>query len=126
MIQAVDCFKKYGDPRGTQFQPTWMTMYQVDPDIGALIPCLPHKIYLNKDLVTPLDNVLIEIYNQGLCPLITEWGGAFNIRVVRGFEQKFNELYGKGLIEAADNLLSMHSWAIAWDWNMSTNALGQK
>lgn len=125
MITATHCFNKYGDPTDSKFEQNHMTIYTMDSEIHSLIKPFPKLIYMNKDMIEPFENALIEIFNNNLCQEIKEWGGCFQIRCVRGYEELYNRLYAEGKHAEAMVYQSIHSWAVAFDINMSTNLLGQ-
>lgn len=105
MITPQDCFDKYGTP-SPDFERKWMGLYTVPDDIHQSILPLPKKIYCNKDFWSPFINGMKLVVERGLAEEINEWGGIFNIRLMRG-----------------SNQWSIHSWAVAFDINPSTNKM---
>lgn len=93
------------DPNG--FQKKWMTIWNIPDDIIQAIPCLPHKLYLNKDLVSPLEQTLRDLISKNLHGEITHFDGIFCIRVQRG-----------------SNIPSTHAFALAVDLNAHDNPFG--
>lgn len=47
--------------------------------------------------------------------------GGKNVRAVRGYEDRYARLLKRGAVEAAEELLSNHSWALAGDFRAGTN-----
>ncbi|MEI6899425.1 MAG: M15 family metallopeptidase [Bacteroidota bacterium] len=111
MITSADCFKKYGTPT-PEFERKFMGVYNIPAAIHELIKPLPAKIYCNKDFAQLFILGLINVRDRGLADQITEWGGCFNIRFVRG-------------TNPADKRWSLHSWAVAFDINMASNPYGK-
>ena len=107
MITPAKCTIVYGDPN-PEFERKYMGIYTVPDDIHEAIKPLPKRIYMNKDMMQPFENSLIDIFNNGLTEEIKEWGGCFMIRMMRG-----------------TNVPSIHSWGIAFDINVSTNQMMQ-
>lgn len=118
-ITAKDCFKKYGDPRTNK---NFMTMWDVPAELEVGV--IPKKLYCNKDLVVPLGQAFKNIIDRGLVNELKTFDGCFNIRIIRGYEKKYEDLVAAGKIAEADELLSLHSWAIAIDINAFENGLG--
>lgn len=111
------CIKKYGIPyddvattvnENTKFEGTWMKLWDVPDDINKELPCVPNKIYCNKDLIGPLEKAFRNMIARGLQSQLKTWDGCFNIRNKRGL-----------------STLSLHSWAIAIDINAAWNGLGK-
>lgn len=118
MVTSNDCKKKYGLPyddvattvnENTAFEGKWMTSWDVPADINSAIPCLPNKIYCNKDLVGPLEKAFRNLIDRGFAKELKTWDGCFNIRLKRGLTS-----------------LSLHSWAVAIDVNAAWNGLGKQ
>ena len=117
MVTSKQCISKYGMPyddvatsvnESTLFEGAWMKSWDVPQYINDAIPCLPNKIYCNKDFIAPLEIALRNVINRGLAGEIKTWDGCFNIRLKRGL-----------------STLSLHAWAIAIDINASWNGLGK-
>jgi hypothetical protein len=104
MVTPSACLRKYGDPQKRNNIVIW----EMPVEIVKQIPCLPAKIYCNKDLIIPLANALKSIINKGLTKELKTWDGCFNIRTMRGSQS-----------------MSLHSWGIAVDVNAATNQLGK-
>jgi len=94
------------DPKG--FQSKHMVLWTVPMWIDTHIPALPNKIYINRDIIEPLETVLNRIISLGAFKEINTWDGCFNIRFVRGSKTK----------------MSIHSWGLAIDINAANNPLG--
>ncbi len=109
MVTPEDCIKKYGLPT-PEFEHKWMGMYLVPEDVHRACVPIPLKLYCNKDFAMPFMNALKQAMKQGVAHELIEYGGVFNIRLRRGSTTQY----------------SIHSWAIAVDLNMTTNALGAK
>lgn len=117
MVTSKDCFRKYGLPyddtattvnENTAFESKWMVLWDVPADINKELPCVPNRIYCNKDLVVPLEKAFRNIIDRGLQSQLKTWDGCFNIRNKRNL-----------------STLSLHSWAIAIDSNAAWNGLGK-
>lgn len=114
MLPEAEKYKRllsrYGDPMADpkQFESKWMVLWPVPMWIDTHIPALPNKIYLNKDIIQPLETTLNRLISLGAYKEITNFDGLFNIRYVRGSKTK----------------LSVHSWGLAVDLNASDNPLG--
>jgi hypothetical protein len=68
---------------------------------------IPSRIYMNRLLEDPLDEVMRELIKTGLIAEIKTWDGLFNVRYQRGSRTK----------------LSRHSWGLAIDMNAAWNPL---
>lgn len=102
MIYSKDCFKKYGTP--TNDNP-WLVMWDVPAQIEAGM--IPNKLYCNKDMIEPLTKAFTNIIMRNLVEEIKTFDGCFCIRPIRG-----------------SKAMSLHSWAVAIDFNASWNKLG--
>jgi hypothetical protein len=92
----------------------WMTMYFVPDDIKAnwvntATGKTINKIYLNKDMLTPLTQAMDNLKTRGLLSELKTFDGCFMIRMIRG----------------STTTPSTHSYGLAIDVNAATNALGQ-
>lgn len=68
------------------------------------------RIWVNKDLVPVLQSIFDEIVDQGLARHLKTFDGCFNVRKIRGSATQW----------------SVHSWALALDFNMADNMLGSE
>ncbi len=118
MVTPKDCIAKYGSPiddvattvnEQTEFERKWMTLWTLPEELRKAIPALPSQLYLNKDLVAPLYRALMNVVERGLAKQFLTWDGCYNIRKQRGA-----------------NSQSLHSWAIAVDFNARWNQLGKQ
>lgn len=90
-----------------KFAKQWLTVY----DCGIEFPELPFKkMYVNKDLVLPLKLAFSKLKENNLLHEIKSFGGCWNVRYIRGYEKQ--------------GILSIHSWGMAVDFNVSDNPLG--
>lgn len=101
MVTSADCIKKYGFPEAATGS---MVMYDTPDKFTDKIPCLPNRIYCNKDLIKPLEAALNNVADRQLHGLLKTWDGCFNIRKKRG-----------------GSSFSLHSWGIAIDINAAEN-----
>jgi len=117
MVTSEQCLKKYGSPvdevmtvvnENTKFEQKWMLLFELPEYIRNPIPCLPRKIYCNKDLKDHLIAAFTNVISRNLTHEIKTWDGCFNIRLKRGLKT-----------------MSLHSWGIAIDINSSWNQLGK-
>ena len=83
-----------------------MVLYDIPDHLNKAIPVLPNRIYINKICVEPFTKVLTELVAKGLHTEIKTYDGCFNIRKSRG-----------------TNVISMHSFGIALDFNAAWNPL---
>lgn len=119
MITAKDCFKKYGNPKDSK---NFMVMWDVPAELE--IGMIPKKLYCNKDIIPHLEQAFKNLIDRGCIVELKTFDGCFNIRVVRGYEKKYEEMIAAGDLAGASELLSLHSWAIAIDVNAFENGLG--
>ncbi|WP_229728889.1 M15 family metallopeptidase [Hymenobacter glacieicola] len=66
------------------------------------------RIWMNKDAVTPFEAVMRELVDTGRIKEIKTYDGCYNPRLMRGL-----------------NAPSVHSWALAFDFNAKQNPLGK-
>lgn len=93
------------DPR--QFEVNWMMTWFCKKDH----PGLPmNKIYANRLLIPHLKEVFAKLDEKGLLLEIMSYGGCWNPRYIRGYE--------------AQKILSIHTYALAVDFNTLDNPLG--
>lgn len=134
MINGINCNVKYGYPDdipGTPqneksvFEKKWMVLWDVPADINVAIPALPNRIYCNREMPGPLVTAFLDIIHHGYEDQIITWDGCYNVRPIRGYEQRYQYLIDSNDIAEALTYLSMHSWAIAFDINAAWNRLGK-
>jgi len=119
MINAIDCYRKYGEPsKENPFMIWWdvPAKYEVNQ--------IPKKLWCNEDIVGPLSQAFENLLTRGYMPELCTFDGCFNIRVIRGYEAKYKALIKAGKKEEAAKLMSIHSWGIAIDVNAFENQLG--
>ena len=102
--------KRYGNPMAAAkpFEDKFMTHWMVPVWIDTHIPALPNKLYVNKDIIGPLETVFNRLISLQVYKEIKTFDGLFNVRYIRGSKTK----------------LSIHSWGLAIDLNASDNPLG--
>jgi hypothetical protein len=108
MVTSADCTKKYGTP-DIHMERKEMVLWDIPTEINAGIPELPNRLYCNKDIVKPLEEAFQNVIDRDLACHIKSWDGCFNIRKKRG-----------------GSTYSLHSWAIAVDFNAAWNRFGAK
>ena len=106
MVTSQQCVKKYGQP-DIHFERKWMVLWDVPTEME--IGVIPKRIYLNKDLLGPLNQAFKNLIKTGHVKELKTWDGCFNIRKKRGLSS-----------------MSLHSWGIAVDLNAAWNGLGKK
>lgn len=103
--------KKFGNtliPRKrSDFEKKWMINWHAPIEALELNPLFPKKIYVNKLIVPYLDAAVKLLIATGLIKEITSFGGCFNPRLQRG----------------STNRISIHSWGLAFDFNVAENPL---
>jgi len=105
---------RYGTISGGKWtdEVKWMVVYRTPSFVTTLIntatgkPCT--KIYINKDLVKPLNAAFQNLKDRKLLSELKTFDGCFMVRDIRGVPGK----------------PSMHSYGIALDFNAKENALG--
>lgn len=107
MKTTADLLARYGNPVTSRaaFEKKWM----VSHTLPVRVPRLPLKIYMNRDIVTSFDSILLTLENEDLTKEIKSWDGCFNIRTQIG-----------------STTISRHSFGIAMDINAAWNPLKGK
>lgn len=104
MTAQEEIIAKYGHPDKAYFDKYCM-MWQVQNDFNWF----PAKrIYINTDFKLKLWSAFSELEQAGLQHEIETFDGCYVERKVRG-----------------SNKISLHSWAMATDWNAAKEKLGQ-
>lgn len=102
MLTSAQCLKKYGEPSPNN---PHLTLWDVPVELE--IGRIPKRIFCNKDLVSPLGRAFRNLIDRGHVDEIVTFDGCFNIRKKRGLSS-----------------MSLHSWAVAVDFNAFANPLG--
>ncbi len=115
MIKSyADLEERYGQPASvTHWEDKWLTLWKADiwEAVSGRKWCLPFsRMYVNRDIVTALDDTFIALDKAGLIGEIKTFDGCFCIRDVRGKPGK----------------QSIHSWGLAVDFNALENPLGEQ
>ena len=101
-----------------------MIMWTVPEELR--FPPIPKKIYCHRLLVPLLTRAFRLIISRSLQHEFKTWDGCYNDRVMRGYEQKYDELFKTSPLDAAERFKSIHSWGLAIDINAFENQLGHK
>lgn len=123
MLSSKQVYLVLGKPEA---KAKYLTMWDVSEEYTEINDKLPRRIYCNKLLVHPLNKAFKNLKERGCMSELKTWDGCFNIRPIRGCEDKYNELIKLGDYFEASRYLSLHSWALAIDVNAFENKLGQK
>lgn len=114
MVQTT-IIEKYGYP-GADYKDKWCEVWIIVDDfpwvqnIKVGTTQIPWKrVYINKDFKTKLSQVFKNIESKGLQSELRTYDGCYVERKVRG-----------------RNAISLHSWAMAIDFNAQTEKLYQK
>ena len=102
MLTSAQCLKKYGEPSKTN---PCMVLWDVPSELE--IGLIAKKIYCNRDMVVPLSKAFKNLIDTGFVSELKTFDGCFNIRKKRGLSS-----------------MSLHSWAVAIDFNAFENCLG--
>ncbi len=118
MLKPAQCFKKYGQPGGSN-QNSYCVSWQVPADILAAFSHVkfsamgtigfPKKIFVHKDLLPKLEKGLRNLMEKGLTKELVSWDGCMQIRKMR----------------LSTTSYSLHSWAAAFDINAAMNQQGK-
>lgn len=102
-VTAGQLYQRFGDPH----KEANLALWYCPDDLRAENKNLPVKIYANRLIHRKLNAALYACQKAGVLSEIKSFGGCFNIRNIRG---------GGGT--------SLHSYAVALDWNVRDNPLG--
>lgn len=108
--------KLYGKPwespaAYTEFEKKFMRVWKAEvweAKTCAVFPLSTRHIYCNADLIPVLDGAFAALASRGLLPELKTFDGCWNVRKVRGSEEKY----------------SIHSFGLAIDLNAKENPLG--
>jgi len=92
-------------------EPKWMVLLKIPKEISVVADYttkIQTKIYLNKDIIDPLNQVFTNLIKNNLQKELKIFSGCFCIRDVRGFP----------------GILSAHAYGLALDWRGSEMPLG--
>lgn len=100
---------RYGNPLVShiEFEREWMMLLTIPADIATAIPCLPHRLYINKDMANPLIACLRALIAANLHGEIKSFDGIYNVRPQR-----------------KSTLPSTHAFAMSIDLNAHDNPFG--
>lgn len=122
-LTGLDFYKKFGHPGKKKFINGLMIW---DVPAHLEIGIIPKRIYCHPLLIQPLTGAFANLITRDYVGELKTWDGCWNLRPIRGYEKKYEQLIAQGKEEAAIKYLSIHSWAGAIDLNASTNQLGKK
>lgn len=110
MTTQQQLIAKYGNPLESheaqlKFEREHMILWDIPQSINAAIPALPNKMFVNIDAVIHLEEVFKNLMFDGLSKEIITFDGGYNPRYQRG----------------SKTVISIHSWATAWDFNAAHN-----
>lgn len=126
MVTGLDLYDAFGDPNTIWDEGLYMQVWDVPDYIWQNIPAIPRRIYLNKEMILPLEIALLDVINKGLQKEIKTWDGCFQVRPIRGRELVVKHLISIGQIEKAMIYMSVHSWGFGIDINAFENGLGKE
>lgn len=104
MVTSLMAQNKYGTP---SIKNKYLILWDVPSHLE--IGQIPKRIYCNKDMVKPLTKAFENLINREFVSELKTYDGCFNIRKMRGGVS-----------------MSLHSWAIAIDFNAFENGLGDE
>lgn len=119
----MNFFEKYGDPTASGYAAKWLIMYDTPKEYE--IGVIPKRVYCHKDFAPVLDSFFKQVVINGLAHHILTWDGCYNVRPIRGYEKKFEQVKKTDPVQAM-KYLSVHSWGCAFDINAAWNRLGQE
>ncbi|MDC6350697.1 M15 family metallopeptidase [Zeaxanthinibacter sp. PT1] len=108
MVTSRECIQVFGRPT-VKFEYAHMEVYHTSFEERKAIPCLPERIYMNRQMVKPFRQGLRNAIDRDVACEILTWDGCFVVRKMRG-----------------KDAWSLHSWGIAFDINREWNELHQK
>jgi len=104
MTTQQKLINKFGNPRDASFEAKNLTVWNIPVEYGTPFK----KIYCNKALIEPLNRTFKQLKEKDLLKEIKTFDGCFIVRDIRG----------------VPGVLSVHSWAMAVDFNAAHNPLG--
>ena len=108
MLTSSYCIKEFGKP-DAYMERAHLTLWDIPEEINKAIPEIPNRLYCHKLLVKPLEKAFRNLIERDLACNVMTWDGCFNIRKKRG-----------------GNSYSIHSWALAIDFNAAWNGFGDE
>lgn len=111
MKTQAQLIARFGNPGedAAKFEGKHMIVWDIPDDINAQIKPLPNRVYVNRVMVSPLENVLRALIAAKVHTEIKTFDGIFNVRKKRGL-----------------STLSLHAFGLAIDLNAAWNPLGGK
>lgn len=109
MTKRERLIEKFGNPMedARAFEVKWMMTYFPEKDFPGIAV---KKIYANRLLIPHIKEVFIKLQEKDLLKEIRSYGGCWMPRYIRGYE--------------AQKIPSIHTWALAIDFNVNDNPLG--
>lgn len=106
MLNSTQLIKKYGNPEvnAKSFEIAWLIMWDMPKDLIPYFPHVPSRIYLNKDIAIPFENVLIALVANATYTEIKTFNGEWVIRNQRG-----------------STSVSTHAFGLSFDFNSAWN-----
>lgn len=108
MITSQQCLDKFGDPYAYEPQ---LRLWDVPTDLE--IGVIPKKIYCNVLIIQPLQTAFINLIARGYAERLKTYDGCWNIRQMKKLKSKPTDPW------------SIHSWALAIDFDASLNPFGK-
>lgn len=125
ILTSKAVYKRFGFP-DVEYERREMMVLNVNEWITNHIKVIPKRIYCNKQMEIPLLVAFYNIIDRNLVSELKTWDGCFNIRSIRGYEQKYNRLIKEKKFDEAIQYLSLHAWGCAIDINAKENPLGKQ
>lgn len=109
LLTSKQLFEKFGDPfiNPQQVQAKCLEVWDVPQEIEDTNKFIPKKVFINKHFAPIVEKWLRALIAEKVIEEINSFDGCFNIRKVR-----------------QSRALSLHSWAVAIDFNAANNPLG--
>ena len=122
-LTGLDFYKKFGHPGKKKFINSLVIW---DVPVELEIGVIPKRIYCHPLLIVPLTQAFKNLIYRGYAKELKTWDGCWNLRPIRGYEKKYNDLMAAGKEELAIKYLSIHSWAGAIDLMLAKILYGLK